>query len=159
MEEGFSKAGGELAREIAALSDLTIDELKDRWRSNYDCAPPGRCSKKLLVAAIAYRLQERAFGGIKPSVLRQLERLADGNGQLQTVPSRPVTGASTGTVLIRDWRGTSHQVTVLQRGVLYRKENYRSLSQVARVITGTRWSGPLFFGLRSRRKEGSGGTP
>ena len=149
----------ELSREIAALSDLTIDKLKERWRSTYDCAPPGRCSKKLLVAAIAYRLQERAFGGLKPSMLRQLERIADGSGELQIVNPRPVTRASTGTVLIRDWRGTSHQVTVLERGVLYRKENYRSLSQVARVITGTRWSGPLFFGLKRRAKEGTDGTP
>ena len=71
-------------------------------------------------------------------------------GQLQ----EPLTG----TVLIRDWQGKSHHVTVLDRGVLYRKKNYRSLSQVARVITGCRWSGPLFFGLRGRTKEGSRGT-
>src|SRR5450755_3100185 len=157
MEEGHSEDRGALSCKIEALSNLTIDELKDRWRSNYDCAPPGRCSKKLLVAAIAYRMQERAFGGLKPSVLRQLERIADGSGEPQIVKPRPVTQASPGTVLIRDWRGQSHHVTVLERGVLYRKENYRSLSQVARVITGTRWSGPLFFGLKSRVKEGSGG--
>ena len=158
MEEGHSEDRGALSREIEALSDLTIDELKKRWRSNYDCAPPGRSSKKLLVAAIAYRMQERAFGGLKPSVLRQLDCIADGSDEPQMVKPRPVTQASPGTVLIRDWRGQSHHVTVLERGVLYRKENYRSLSQVARVITGTRWSGPLFFGLKSRAKEGSGGT-
>ena len=66
MEEGLPKDRGALSREIEALSDLTIDKLKERWRSNYDCAPPGRCSKKLLVSAIAYRMQERAFGGLKP---------------------------------------------------------------------------------------------
>jgi Protein of unknown function (DUF2924) len=158
MEEGHSKDRGALSREIEALSDLTIDELKKRWRSNYACAPPGRCSKQLLVAAIAYRMQERAFGGLKPSVVRRLDWIADGSDEPQIVKTRPVTQASPGTVLIRDWRGQSHHVTVLERGVLYRKENYRSLSQVARVITGTRWSGPLFFGLKSRAKEGSGGT-
>jgi hypothetical protein len=79
-------------------------------------------------------------------------------GGRRILPTRPVTRASAGTVLIRDWQGKSHHVTVLDRGVLYRKKNYRSLSQVARVITGCRWSGPLFFGLRGRLKEGSRGT-
>jgi len=66
MEERHSHDRDALSREIEALSNLTIDELKDRWRSTYACAPPGRCSKKLLVSAIAYRMQERAFGGLKP---------------------------------------------------------------------------------------------
>ena len=125
MEEGISKDEGELSREVAALVDLTIEELKERWRSSYDSAPPGRCSNKLLVSAIAYRLQERALGGLKPSVLRELERAADSTGAHPLLDKRPVTSASKDTVLIRDWRGQSHQVTVLERGVLYRKEHYR----------------------------------
>jgi Protein of unknown function (DUF2924) len=157
MKEGISKEEGELSREIATLSDLTIEELKERWRSNYDNAPPGRCSKKLLVSAIAYRTQERASGGLKPSVLRQLEHAADDACAHRVLQTRPVTKASRDTVLIREWRGQSHQVTILERGVLYRKEHYRSLSQVARVITGTSWSGPLFFGLKKRAREGSSG--
>ena len=158
MEQGLSKAEGELSQEIGALSDLTIDELKGRWRSIYNCAPPGRCSKKLLVSAIAYRMQERAFGGLKPSVRTLLERVSENPTERPVSPLCPVTKASAGTVLIRDWHGQCHQVTVLERGVLYRKRNYRSLSQVARTITGTRWSGPLFFGLKSRSKGGCGGT-
>ena len=71
---------------------------------------------------------------------------------------RQAPEVSAGTVLIRDWQGTSHQVTVLERGVMYRGENYRSLSQVARIITGTQWSGPLFFGLKNRTKEAAIGT-
>jgi hypothetical protein len=158
MDQGLSEADGQLSREIRTLPDLTIDELKLRWRSLYECSPPGRCSKKLLVAAIAYRMQERVFGGLKPSVLSQLECASDDAGASRNSHPRPVTKASTGTVLIRDWRGKSHHVTVLERGVLYCDKNYRSLSQVARVITGTHWSGPLFFGLKSRLKEGSLGT-
>ena len=129
-----------------------------RSRSAYGTEPPARSSGKLLVSAIAYRMQERAFGGLKPSVRRLLERVSEEAGGCRILPTRPVTRASAGTVLIRDWQGKSHHVTVLDRGVLYRKKNYRSLTQVARVITGCRWSGPLFFGLRGRLKEGSRGT-
>ena len=159
MNQGFS--GGETAkisREIAELINLSLSELKDRWRSAYGTEPPPRSSRKLLISAIAYRVQERALGGLRPSVRRLLERASEDTGRRRILRTRPVTRASTGTVLIRDWQGKSHHVTVLDRGVLYRKRNYRSLSQVARVITGCRWSGPLFFGLRGRSKEGSRGT-
>ena len=158
MNQRFSGAEGEHSREIAALFDLSLSELKDRWRSVYGTEPPARSSKKLLISAIAYRMQERAFGGLKPSVRRLLERASEDACERRTLRTRPVTRASAGTVLIRDWQGKSHHVTVLERGVTYRKKNYRSLSQVARVITGCRWSGPLFFGLKGRAKEGSRGT-
>ena len=159
MNQGFS--GGETAkisREIAELINLSLSELKDRWRSAYGTEPRPRSSRKLLISAIAYRVQERALGGLRPSVRRLLERASEDTGRRRILRTRPVTRASTGTVLIRDWQGKSHHVTVLDRGVLYRKKNYRSLSQVAGVITGCRWSGPLFFGLRGRLKEGSRGT-
>jgi hypothetical protein len=143
---------------IARLSVLKVSELKDRWRAVYVNEPPPRSSKKLLISAIAYKIQERAFGGLKPSAIRLLEHASEDSGGCQIQDARRITRASTGTVLIREWQGKSHHVTVLERGVLYRKKNYRSLSQVARVITGCRWSGPLFFGLRARSKEGSHGT-
>jgi hypothetical protein len=158
MNQGFSRAEGELSHEIAALFDLSVGELKNRWRSIYGTEPPPRSSRKLLVSAIAYRLQERALGGLKPSVHRLLERASEDASSRRILRTRPITRASVGTVLIRDWQGRSQQVTVLERGVLYRKKNYRSLSQVARVITGCKWSGPLFFGLRGHSKEGPGGT-
>ena len=109
--------------EIASLQDLSVSELKDRWRSMYDSEPPPRSSRRLLVSAIAYRIQERAFGGLKPSVRRLLERASGDTGTRQILRTRPVTRATTGTVLIRDWQGKSHHVTVLDRGVLYRKKN------------------------------------
>jgi hypothetical protein len=158
MGEVFSKGTGELSCRITALSELTLDELKERWRSIYNCPPPGRSSKQLLISAIAYRMQEQVLGGLKPSVRTMLERVADTSTASGALPVRPATKASTGTVLIRDWRGQSHRITVLERGVSYRQRNYRSLSEVARVITGTRWSGPRFFGLKTRAKEESGGT-
>ncbi|MDO8431099.1 MAG: DUF2924 domain-containing protein [Candidatus Binatus sp.] len=159
MNHGFY--GGETAKissEIDALFDLRVSELKVRWRSVYGTEPPPRSSKKLLISAIAYRMQERAFGGLKPSVRRLLERVSEEEAGRRILRTRPVTSTSAGMVLIRDWQGKSHHVTVLERGVLYRKKNYRSLSQVARVITGCRWSGPLFFGLKGRAKEGASGT-
>lgn len=149
---------GEICSEIARVFELEVSELKDRWRAEYRNEPPPRSSKKFLISAIAYKIQERAFGGLKPSVIRLLEHAAQDLDGTQTPPARQITRATTGTVLIREWQGKSHNVTVLERGVLYRKKNYRSLSQVARVITGCRWSGPLFFGLRGRSKESSRGT-
>ncbi|MDO8431086.1 MAG: DUF2924 domain-containing protein [Candidatus Binatus sp.] len=159
MNQGiFGGETAQVSNQIAALFDLRVSELKDRWRSVYGTEPPPRSSRKLLISAIAYRMQERAFGGLKPSVRRLLERVSNEASDHRISRTPTVTRASTGTVLIRDWQGKSHHVTVLDRGVLYRKKNYRSLSQVARVITGCRWSGPLFFGLRGRSKEGTHGT-
>ncbi len=148
-----STDSNQLARELTALSALSVKHLKDRWRSLYGTEPPSRVSRELLTRAIAYRLQERAFGGLKPSTRRLLERIGDGGSlnHLMRAASRRRTGA--GTVLIREWQGTSHRVAVLDESVVYRGRRYRSLSEVARVITGTRWSGPLFFGLRGRAKE------
>ncbi|MGO9453883.1 MAG: DUF2924 domain-containing protein [Candidatus Binataceae bacterium] len=101
----------------------------------------------------------QAFGGLKPSVRRLLERASEDAGERRILRTRPVTRVTAGTVLIREWQGKSHHVTVFDRGVLYRKKNYRSLSQVACIVTGCRWSGPRFFGLKARSKEGSrGGT-
>jgi len=146
-----------ISSEISRLFELKVSALKQQWRDVYGNEPPPRASKKLLASAIAYKIQERAFGGLKPSIIRLLERASE-EADGRQIPRR-FTRASTGTVLIREWQGKSHHVTVLERGgVLYRTKSYRSLSQVARVITGCRWSGPLFFGLRGRSKGGSRGT-
>ena len=121
MNQGFCKGEAEVSREIGALFDLSVSELKDRWRSVYGTEPPARSSRKLLVSAIAYRMQERAFGGLKPSVRRLLEHASEDRASRRILRTRTVTRASAGTVLIRDWQGKSHHVTVLDRGVMYRK--------------------------------------
>jgi Protein of unknown function (DUF2924) len=113
MNQRFS--GGETAKisaGIAPLFDLKVNELKDRWRSIYGTEPPPRSSRKLLVSAIAYRMQERVIGGLKPSVRRLLERASEDAGGQRISRTRPVTRASAGTVLIRDWQCKSHHVTV-----------------------------------------------
>ena len=137
----------EISAEIAALAALGINDLKSRWRELCDTEPPPRISRELLTRAIAYRLQERAFGGLAPATRRLLERVAD---DLSSHCARlsHARKAAPGTLLIREWRGAAHQVTVHDDAVVYRGKHYGSLSEVARLITGTRWSGPLFFGLR-----------
>jgi hypothetical protein len=138
---------------LAALASLPLKELKQQWRSLYSSEPPLRVSRELLIRAVAYRIQEQALGGLKASTRRLLARLARDarNGRpLRLVQCAP---ASSGTVLMREWQGITHEVRVLDRGVLYKRRRYRSLSEVARLITGSRWSGPLFFGLHSRPQE------
>jgi hypothetical protein len=151
MKRKITRApGDQVAVELAVLARLTIAELKERWRSLYETNSPRRIGRGLLTRAIAYRLQEQALGGLKPSTKRLLERLVENASSGQPLNLAAASPASAGTVLIREWQGITHEVTVLDRAVLYRKQQYRSLSEVARLITGCRWSGPLFFGLRSQ---------
>jgi len=136
-----------ISAEIAALAGLGIKHLKSRWRELYDTEPPPRISRELLTRALAYRLQEKVFGGLAPATRRLLERVAN---DLSSHHARLSLArkAAPGTLLIREWRGATHQVMVHDYGVAYHGKRYGSLSEVARLITGTRWSGPLFFGLR-----------
>ena len=146
----------ELAAEIASLSKLGTDELRERWKAMFEKAPSHDVSRSFLTRAIAYRLQEKAFGGLKPSTQRLLSEFAyDGANGFAAAHSRIVRP---GAVLVREWRGISHQVSVLEKGFLFRGKRYRSLSEVAREITGTSWSGPLFFGLKRSREERCNGA-
>ena len=142
----------ELAAEIAGLSKLDIDELREHWKAIYGKAPSREIGRSFLTRTIAYRLQERAYSGLKASTCRRLVRAAE---ETATGPSkRPQTRmAQSGTILIREWQGTAHRVTMLDDGVSFNGKRYRSLSEVARTITGSRWSGPRFFGLRSQDAE------
>ena len=145
-----------LAAEIAGLSKLDTDELRARWKAMFGNPPSRDISRSFLTRAIAYRLQEKAFGGLKPSTQRMLEEFAyDGANGSAAVRSRILRP---GAVLVREWRGISHQVSVLEKGCSFRGKRYRSLSEVAREITGTRWSGPLFFGLKRSHEESLDGA-
>jgi hypothetical protein len=142
-----------LSRKLASLRLLPIKRLKKQWRLLYGTEPPHRVSRELLTRAVAYRIQEQALGGLKPSTRRLLERFAGDARSGRPLTLSPCAPASAGTVLMRDWQGTTHEVKVLDRAVLYKRKRYRSLSEVARLITGSRWSGPLFFGLRGKRQQ------
>jgi hypothetical protein len=157
--KALPKSHKALSRKLAALRSLPIKEMKQQWRSLYSSEPPHRVSRELLTRAVAYRIQEQALGGLKPSTRRLLERLASDARSGRPLKLSSCAPASAGTVLMRDWQGITHEVKVLDRGVLYKRKRYRSLSEVARLITGSRWSGPLFFGLRSMRQgETSSGS-
>ena len=147
-----------LTDELAELRELDLVALKQRWRVLYRTEAPARIGRALLIQAVADRLQERAVGGVKPSTRRLLERVAEDNVRRRPPTETLTTRVTPGTVLIREWHGVSHRVTVLADGVLLRNARYRSLSEVARKITGSRWSGPRFFGLRAPGKGSEHGT-
>ena len=136
-----------LAADLAALRKLSRGELKGRWEDLYGSACPARMSRVLLLRALAYRMQERALGGLDRVTRRRLTRAAEdlAAGRPHAPPTPKV---KPGTRLLRAWMGVVHEVIVLEKGVQYRGEAWPSLSAVAREITGTRWSGPRFFGLK-----------
>lgn len=122
-------------------------ELLDRWERLYGTPAPAKVPTSLLTLAVAYRLQERESGALKPSLQRQLLREAEASRPAR----RRAVAAGAGTVLMREWQGVTHTVTVLEKGVVYAGKAYRSLTEVAEVITGSHWSGPAFFGLTAGR--------
>ena len=140
----------QIPTEIADLENLTRTELVAAYKRIYRYPPPAYAHPKLLSLAIAHRCQEQVSGGRDRALEGRLQRLAE---KLRTtgslpVPSRPPV--KSGTRLLREWEGETHTVTVAEQGFLYRDKKYGSLSAIAREITGTRWSGPKFFGLKER---------
>jgi hypothetical protein len=141
-----------LQQEISDLLTLDIDGLRDKWAQLFGFNPSPLLSRLFMIRSIAYRLQEKVFGRLKPSVQRVLDQVHDA-GPDAVLGHLPKKRASAGTILIREWRGVRHRVTVLDDSVIYHGQRYKSLSEVARLITGTRWSGPRFFGVTHRTKE------
>jgi hypothetical protein len=146
-----------LAEEIEGLSKARIANLRGRWKNLYG-KQPGGLSRSFLIKAIAYRLQEQAFGALKPSTRRALARVAEEAAAGSSPKRPPVRKAEMGTILVRQWQGNAHRVTVLGDGVSFNGKRYPSLSEVAREITGSRWSGPRFFGLRTSALENHHGA-
>ncbi len=140
--------GPRVLAQLAALKTSTTPVLRDQWRLLFGTEPPPY-NRRFLESRLAYRIQELAWGGLKPETVKRLDALADavggGKGK-RAAPSatRPIAG----TRLIREWKGVEHSVTVTADGYDYDGRPYRSLSAIARAITGTRWNGPVFFGLR-----------
>ena len=152
-------------RQLAELERLTVAELAERWRALMDTKPP-RHNRRYLIKRLAYRIQELAYGGLTAQDRDRMERLLDVEGyddqafSVTKKKRRPVNQDGKflpGTLLVREWGGERHEVRVLERGFEYRGLPYRSLSAVARLITGTQWNGPAFFGLRDGSARGGGG--
>ena len=138
MRHGISEDKAEkLAQELKDLETQGDDKLKDHWRGLYGTETPRKIHRSLLIAAIAYRMQENALGGLKPSGHRHLTRAPKRGGWPTSTGFPGPESQSRNGWLVRDWGGVTHQVTVLEDGVLFRGKGYRSLSEVARVITGS----------------------
>jgi len=146
----------DLERDVTSLPTLDMAGLRQRWKALFGADPSPHFGRSVLVNAISYRIQEKALGGVKPATQRLLDRIAEGRSEIGLERTANLR-TSAGTVLVRQWRGVTHRVVVLEDGVMFRKGRYKSLSEVARLITGTRWSGPLFFGLKSRAREAING--
>ena len=147
-----------LELQLAGWPNLSRTELRKLWRDSYGSDPPEKISDLLMRQAVAHRLQVKHLGGLNFTTRRALKRLLDETGATRLNPHSRSKRVSSGTVLVREWHGATHQVTATEKGVLYRGKLFRSLSEVARAITGTRWSGPLFFGLRTPPGESRRGT-
>jgi len=153
---GLHGSSAELEQEVANLLTLDTDGLREKWAALFGFNPSSLLGRPFMIGSIAYRLQEKRFGGLKPSIQRLLDQVSEAASN-EDLPRLPKPRASAGTVLIREWRGVRHRVTVLDDAVVYRGQRYKSLSEVARIITGAHWSGPRFFGLERRTKEAADG--
>lgn len=140
-----------LAR-VAALKALSIQALKEQWRELFETEPPPY-NRRFLEHRLAYRIQELAYGGLKPETIKRLRSIAedlDGGDparRRQPAKDRPIAG----TRLIREFQGVEHCVMVRDEGYEFQGRPYKSLSAIARAITGTRWNGWIFFGLKNQR--------
>jgi len=151
-----------VVKQIADLDRASMADLQHRWEQLMGTEPP-RYNREFLVRRLAHRLQELACGGLSQAARTKMDRLLEEAGYdeigAERADRRPAQGRGElpvlGTRLIRDWNGERHEVTVVQGGFGFQGRRYRSLSAIAAAITGTHWNGPAFFGLRSKRKEGT----
>jgi len=139
--------------QLAALKTAPAADLKQKWRNLFDREPPPY-NRRFLESRLAYRIQELAYGGLSEETIERLEAIAgeiEGKRGRQRSPlvHRPIAG----TRLIREWRGAEHCVTVRNSDFEYQGRPYKSLSAVAKHITGTQWNGLVFFGLKNTRKR------
>jgi hypothetical protein len=141
--------------ELARLLLMDRKQLLVKWQSELRQPPPAHLRRQILLPLLAYKLQEQAYGGLKPEVKRQLRQLAgrfESSRGKATEQLARLTRLKPGTRLVRTWKGEAHHVSVSEQGFEYKDRRYKSLSEIARLITGTRWSGPLFFGLKTVRR-------
>ena len=144
-------------RMIAVIAGLDLDQLRTEWMTRFGTPAPRCRSKEVIRGLLASRIQTETYGGTSPDTARRLRRLAEslerdiraGNGasNKERIRARTAAVLKPGTMLTREWRGTLHKVQVLDHGFAHAGSTYRSLSEIARSITGTHWSGPRFFGL------------
>ena len=137
-----------VSKRLAELELMATPDLRGKWAQTFGHEPPRQASRSLLLHALSYNIQERDEGGLSATIRRRLVRwaAADGTDPQPVTPTTPQL--KPGCRLVREWRGEVHDVTVIDQGFAYRGDHYTSLSGIARIITGSSRSGPLFFGLR-----------
>jgi len=136
--------------ELARLRDLDLPELRQVWAVHHGGPAPKTIRRNILILSIAWQIQAKALDGLSAATRRILQQVADSvasGGPIVRPP--PVRRIKPGTRLIRSWHDTTHVVTALPQGFEWQGRTYRSLSEIARAITGTRWNGPVFFGVRA----------
>jgi len=152
--------GRRILDEIRRLEVLSVSDLKKRWRELSGSEPPPFAKRSLLTQHAAWEMQAKAFGGLRPALHRQLIELGS---QRKISASESVNAVAAdlrpGVRLLRVWRGETQQVIVTEDGFLWRGKPFRSLSTIAREITGTQWSGPVFFGLKKSKQKEVGPIP
>ena len=138
----FEREG--IEAEIDRVRSLGVGSLRTLWHTTFLLSPPPAFSKDVLARLLCWHIQEQAFGGLDPKTAKHLDGLARGDRSRADRPRR----LKPGTVLLREYHGERHTVTVVANGYVWREATYASLSSIARAITGTAWNGPRFFGLR-----------
>ncbi len=137
----------EIAAQIDEIREMSKDQLRVRWQELFKKPVPDALTKDLLARMITYRIQEQAFGGLDRKTEKLLESYASGK------PASPPHYLKPGTVLVREYQGARHTVTIAGGGYLWNDKKYPSLSTIAKEITGTAWNGPRFFGLREKAND------
>jgi hypothetical protein len=144
-----------LKDEIAHLRDLDLNSLRTRWKGIFRGPPPDHLPRHLLVGILAYRIQAEILGDLDPATIRLLKQIGSGGANVDAVgltadhEQRQAT-LKPGTVLMREWNGQPHRVMVVDGGYAWNGKTHDSLSKIAFAITGTKWNGPRFFGLRDK---------
>ncbi len=140
-----------LAPQLAKLACLSVDDLKAEWSRVIGGVAPKNTRREYLLRAIAHRLQCDAHAGLSKTLRRALLKIAEHSRSQSDKPTaQPTRSLKAGARIFREWKGAVHEIEVVENGYRYRDKTYKSLSKIARQITGTRWSGPAFFGLKPR---------
>ena len=145
--DGHERAKNPLALEIEALEQKSLDELRAAWRQRLKSEPPRVKAREFLLRLLTWNLQAARYGGLGPDTQRRLKRLAREQASAPDRKLRTPVRVQAGARLIREWKGVRHAVDVVIGGYVWEGKNYKTLSMIARAITGTNWSGPRFFGV------------
>ena len=144
-----------VAAQLHALESMSIAKLRVAWRRVYRAEPPRRMNRELLMLAVAWKIQEQAYGGLTAATRRRLADLATTMERDGDVKRARVARLKPGAKLVREWRGQTHTIVVTEDGFTWQGKHWQSLSVIARSITGVRWSGPRFFGLKDAARSDS----